>query len=171
MAAQGSVQVAQLSYRRSRERKRQDTPFELSMVNYYALKDTASAVFPKLEQVVCHILQNILGTPSTEPSCPVCRNHIARWNFIYVADGIFHLLRHLTPANSSLAQPSRKAKFPCCFVLLSGPSKVFTHIEMFLLRALEFVRPLSHQSWRLENLLLQMKTPRHWLFKAALELN
>lgn len=95
------------------------------------------ALFIRREELVHHILQNILKAPQEERKCPLCPPDIAKWNFIYIADAVYHLLRHVSPHNPRVVQDKNKAQCPFCFVLLASTSVIFRHIEFCHLRALE----------------------------------
>ncbi|KIW17348.1 hypothetical protein PV08_04540 [Exophiala spinifera] len=95
------------------------------------------ATYLRLDQLVHHLLENILTVSPGDRSCPLCPAGIARWNYLYLADGIYHLLRHLSPPNSKLLQDKRKAQCPFCFILMPSASIVYKHIEYVHLRALE----------------------------------
>lgn len=74
---------------------------------------------------------------SGDRRCPLCPPYISKWNFIYLADGIFHLLRHLSPPNSAYSQEKRLAQCPYCFTLMASPSAVYAHIESIHLMAFQ----------------------------------
>lgn len=96
-----------------------------------------SELFASIETTIVHILNNIMRITASDRRCPLCPPHISKWNFIYLADGIFHLLRHLGPPNSAYSQEKRLAQCPYCFTLMASPSAVYAHIESIHLMAFQ----------------------------------
>lgn len=93
--------------------------------------------FFNIETTIVHILKKVMAIPSNERRCPLCPPHIATWNFIHLADCIFHLLRHVSPPNPAFSQEKRMAQCPYCFTLMASPSSVYLHIESVHLMALQ----------------------------------